>query len=197
MKSVLFVLIVAISFVACKQQVAVTAPKTEDKLSSSIFLLNSDWQNQDAKILKMNDLKGKTLVVVMIYTTCKAACPILVASMRKIESQVSVKNLDKTSFVLVSIDPKTDIPSRLKTFAEQNKMTATQWVFLTSNEYNTQEFANVLSMKYKKISPMDFSHSNIISVFAPDGTMQFQEEGLQINTEKIAGKVDEIVENYK
>ena len=68
------------------------------------------------------------------------------------------------------------------------------WVFLRSNEEATQEFANVLSMKYKKISPVDFSHSNIISIFNPDGELILQEEGANINTQKVADKVNEVVE---
>jgi protein SCO1/2 len=72
-------------------------------------------------------------------------------------------------------------------------MDADQWVFLTSNEDNTQELANVLSMKYKEISPMDFSHSNIITVFNPNGELVSQEEGLEINVAKVVGIVEKTV----
>lgn len=195
MKKLLGILLLAALFAACSQESK--SPKAvEEDMSASIFQLNSSWQNQDGKEMKLKDLQGKTLVVVMIYTSCKTACPLLVGAMKKIESQVSPKNLEKTSFVLVSIDPNTDTPARLKSFAKENNMTAPQWVFLRSSENNTQEFANVLAMKYKKISPMDFSHSNIITIFSPNGTMQLQEEGLNINTEKVAAEVDEVVSKY-
>lgn len=129
----------------------------------------------------------------MIYTSCKTACPILVADMKRIERQIRPAYFDKVSLVLVSIDPETDTPERLAEFAKTGGMDAPRWVFLRSNEAATQEFANVLSMKYKKISPVDFSHSNIISVFNPDGELILQEEGTGINAEKVAGKVNETV----
>lgn len=144
---------------------------------SSIFNLTSEWENQDAEKLQLKDLQGKTLVVVMIFTTCKSACPILVAKMRGIEEKISRKDIDKVSLVLVSIDPETDTPENLKKFAKKNNMDAPQWIFLRSTEAATQEFANVLSMKYKRISPIDFSHSNIISVFNEGGDLVSQEEG--------------------
>lgn len=144
---------------------------------SSIFNLTSEWENQDAEKLQLKDLQGKTLVVVMIFTTCKSACPILVAKMRGIEEKISRKDIDKVSLVLVSIDPETDTPENLKKFAKKNKMDSPQWIFLRSSEAATQEFANVLSMKYKRISPIDFSHSNIISVFNDGGDLVSQEEG--------------------
>lgn len=158
--------------------------------SDSIFNLSSQWQNQDGATLELKNLQGKTLVVVMIYTSCKTACPILVAKMKQIESKISRKNIHNVSLVLVSIDPETDTPKRLKEFAKHNKMDGSQWVFLTSNKAATQEFANVLSMKYKKISPIDFSHSNIISVFNTKGELVSQEEG-EINIEKVLNTVNE------
>ncbi|HRB18727.1 MAG TPA: SCO family protein, partial [Chitinophagales bacterium] len=149
--------------------------------------------NQYGETLKLKELKGKTLVVVMIYTTCKSACPILVADMKMIKEKIDKNNLKDVSLVLVSIDPETDTPERLAEFSKKGKMTVTFWIFLRGNTETTQEFANVLSMKYKKISPVDFSHSNIISIFSPDGTLVSQEEGTSINTQKVADKVNETV----
>ncbi|MBX2887709.1 MAG: SCO family protein [Ferruginibacter sp.] len=175
---------------ACKSP----APKQQEALpSNSVFNLTSQWQNQDGDTLQLQDLNGKTLVVVMIYTSCKSACPILVAKMKKIESKISRKDIDKVSLVLVSIDPETDTPEHLKEFAKTNGMDEKQWVFLRSNEEATHELANVLAMKYKKISPIDFSHSNIISVFNPSGVLVSQEEGLEINVDGVANTVAKTV----
>ncbi|HQG39036.1 MAG TPA: SCO family protein [Chitinophagales bacterium] len=188
MKKFIFFLIATALFTSCKHKTANT-----EIPSDSIFYLNSDWQNQNGQTLKLSELKGKTLVVVMIYTTCRTACPLLVADMKAIEQKINPDNLDKVSLVLVSIDPETDTPERLKKFANDRKMDAPHWIFLRGNEAATQEFANVLSMKYKKISPVDFSHSNIISIFNPVGKLVVQEEGTGINAAKVAEKVNETV----
>ena len=121
------------------------------------------------------------MVMVMIYTSCKAACPRLVADMRNIEAQFSEKELSNLKFVLVSIDPETDTPERLKTFSKENLMEDDHWMFLRGTPEDTREFAAVLAVSYKKISPMDFSHSNIISVFDENGLLIHQQEGLGVN----------------
>lgn len=172
-----------------------TKKHTEPLSSESIFQLTSQWRNQNGDSLQLKDLQGKTLAVVMIYTSCKSACPVLVSKMKSIESKISRENIKKISLVLVSIDPETDTPARLHEFAIKNEMTAPQWMFLTSNDAATQEFANVLSMKYKKISPIDFSHSNIISVFNPDGQLESQEEGA-IDVDKVAATLTSTVKKY-
>ncbi|MEO8933938.1 MAG: SCO family protein [Xanthomarina sp.] len=157
----------------------------ENEISEeSIFNLTSKWHTQDAEEIQLEDLKGKTLVMVMIYTSCKAACPRLVADMRNIEAQIPKKNINNLRFVLVSIDPKTDTPERLKSFSKENLMDAEHWTFLQGTESSVQEFANVLAVKYKKISPIDFSHSNIISVFNSNGELEHQQEGLGVNNKE-------------
>lgn len=176
-----------------------TNKKSEDKPISdlSIYNLPSKWTNQNGQNLEMKDLKGKVLVMVMIYTSCKAACPRLVADMRNIESRLSENIKPDVKFLLVSIDPEVDTPARLKEFAIANKMDGGQWEFLRSTEENTREFAAVLAVNYKKIAPLDFSHSNIISVFNAEGELIFQQEGLGVNSEATIKKITEEAEKIQ
>lgn len=176
-----------------------TADNTSAKKISdlSIYNLPSKWTNQDGKEIEMKDLKGKVLVMVMIYTSCKSACPRLVADMRNIESRLPEKIKENVKLVLVSIDPEVDTPERLKSFAIENKMDGDQWAFLRSTEDNTREFAAVLSVNYKKVSPMDFSHSNIISVFNVEGELAYQQEGLGVNSDETIQKITEEAEKAK
>ncbi|WP_240751520.1 SCO family protein [Flagellimonas onchidii] len=169
-------------------------PMEMDGISEeSIFNLTSKWNTEEGNTIALKDLKGKTLVMVMIYTTCKAACPRLVADMRNIEKQIPEAFNKDLQYVLVSIDPKTDTPEHLKAFAKENLMDAEHWTFLQGTEKSVREFANVLAVKYKQISPMDFSHSNIISVFDPQGELVHQQEGLGVDNRETIKKIIETV----
>lgn len=147
----------------------------------SVYHLPATWTTQDGEDIGLEDLRGNVLVMVMIYTSCKAACPRLVADMRGIEKQVAEKDLEKVKFIMVSIDPETDTPQRLKEFSKENLMEDDHWMFLRGTPEATREFAAVLAVSYKKISPIDFSHSNIISVFDEEGVLVHQQEGLGVN----------------
>lgn len=144
----------------------------------SVFQLPSSWTTQEGEAIQLEELRGDVLVIVMIYTSCQAACPRLVADMRNIQKNVSENANRETKYVFVSIDPEVDTPERLQAFAKENKMDNDQWLFLRGDLEDTREFAAVLAVNYKRISPMDFSHSNIISVFDKDGVLIHQKEGL-------------------
>ena len=158
----------------------------------SIYNLPSVWTTQNDEEIELKALKGDVIVMVMIYTSCKAACPRLVADMRAIEAEIPELKKDNVKLVLVSIDPKTDTPQRLKEFSIENEMATEQWLFLRGSEADTREFAAVLAVNYKKISPMDFSHSNIISVFNQEGELVHQQEGLAVNNQETVSKIIEL-----
>lgn len=181
----------------CNMDLKPVAEKTEkvvdsDEISDeSIFNLTTNWNTEEGETIQLKELKGKTLVMVMIYTTCKAACPRLVADMRNIEKQIP--KTDNLQYVLVSIDPETDTPKRLKEFAIENQIDGEQWTFLQGTKSGVREFANVLAVKYKEISPMDFSHSNIISVFNSEGELVHQQEGLGVDNKETVSTIKELI----
>ena len=191
MKNILLFLFSMLTLFSCKENTEQTAQNKENA-DSSIFLLDYKWQNQDAEELQLKDLKGKNLVMVMIFTSCRTACPILVGDMKKIHAKIEKNKLKDTSLVLISIDPTNDTPEVLKKFAAERNMDSEPWIFLRSDEESTREFANVLAVKYKKISPIEFSHSNIISVFNRNGELVSQEEGSGINSDAVAKTVNEL-----
>lgn len=160
----------------------------------SIFHLPSEWTTQDNDEIQLKDLQGKTLVVVMIYTSCQMACPRLVADMRHIDRDLPKSVKDKVQYVFVSIDPEVDTPKRLKEFAIENQMNHDKWMFLRGSKENTREFSAILAVSYKAIDPFDFSHSNIISVFNPQGELTYQREGLGLSNQ---GVIDAVLEACK
>lgn len=150
----------------------------------SIFNLPSNWTTQEGEAIELKDLRGKVVAMVMIYTSCQSACPRLVADMRNIAKQIPDDKTDQIQYVFVSIDPEVDTPERLKDFAIENKMDSDEWLFLRGTEEDTREFAAVLAVSYKRISPIDFSHSNIISIFNREGELIHQREGLSVDSDE-------------
>lgn len=200
MKKILLFALISMSIIGCQSKSDNKEEKeeiTKEELANkpisdlSIYNLPEKWTTQNGNEIELKELRGKVLVMVMIYTSCKAACPRLVADMRNIEKKIPKELSDKVQYIMVSIDPEVDTPERLKAFAKENQMDNEKWLFLSSNDEQTREFSAVLAVNYKRISPMDFSHSNIISVFNAEGELAFQQEGLEVNNDNTVSKIKE------
>lgn len=156
----------------------------EEMSDLSIYQLTMPWKTQEGEEITFQDLSGEVLVVTMIYTSCQSACPRLVEAVKTIESKVSASASSGVRYVFITIDPTYDTPERLKEYSIKKDMEDSRWLFLQGTEESVLEFANVVAVRYDRISPIEFSHSNIVTVFDQHGVMLHQEEGLNADYQK-------------
>ena len=154
------------------------APEAVEASADSIYQLDSKWRDQGDHERSLKSLGGRVQVLTMGYSTCKFACPRLLADMRLIESGLSKEVAAKTGFTFVSIDPETDTPARLAEYQKENKIDPSRWTLLTGETSSVQELAVVLGVQYRKVDAKDFAHSNMITVLNAKGEIIFRQEGL-------------------
>ena len=101
---------------------------------SSAKIPNTRILDQNGKQLNFyNDLiKGKTVAINFIFTTCTTVCPPLTATFRKVQQTAVERGLD-VKLVSVSVDPVVDTPERLRAFAEKFKVDQ-GWTFVTGDK---------------------------------------------------------------
>jgi cytochrome oxidase Cu insertion factor (SCO1/SenC/PrrC family) len=101
---------------------------------SSMKIPNSSVYDQDGKQLDFyTDLiKGKTVAINFIFTTCTASCPPLTATFRKVQQDSGQRGLD-VKLISISVDPTIDTPERLHAFAEKYNA-GPGWTFVTGNK---------------------------------------------------------------
>ena len=150
----------------------------EEASDGSIYQLRSQWRDDLGKQRILASLAGRPQVISMGYSTCKFACPRLLADMRLIESGLPAEVAANAGFVFVSIDPQTDTPQRLAAYRTENRLDSTRWTLLCGDEDAVQELAVVLGIQYRRIGDSDFAHSNVITVVNADGEIVHRQEGL-------------------
>lgn len=166
----IIILFIALVFMGPLQ---LSAQTPED---NSIFNLETTWTSQHKKKLQLKDIKGKTLVVTLIYASCPHVCPLTISDVIKIRDGLDAATREKTAFVLVTIDPKGDTPVVLQKLAEKRKIT--DWYLLNGGADGVLELAMVLGVKYKATKAGGFSHSNIITIVDAKGVITHQQKGL-------------------
>ncbi|HSE16158.1 MAG TPA: SCO family protein [Pyrinomonadaceae bacterium] len=95
---------------------------------------NTRILDQNGKQLNFYDdlIKGKTVAINFIFTTCTTVCPPLTATFRKVQQTAAERGLD-LKLVSVSVDPAVDTPERLRAFAEKFKVDQ-GWTFVTGDK---------------------------------------------------------------
>jgi protein SCO1/2 len=145
----------------------------------SIYQLESTWTTATEQSLRLGSLQGRVQLVAMIYTTCEAACPIIVSLMQRIATALPADLHPHVGFVLVTFDPERDTPAVLRAYRAKMHLDPTSWVLLTGPPDDVLELAMLLGIKYKREQSGDFLHSNVITVLNKAGEIVHRHEGLQ------------------
>jgi protein SCO1 len=77
-------------------------------------------------------IKGKTVAINFVFTTCTAICPSLTATFRRVQQDAAARGVD-VQLISVSVDPTTDTPERLSDYAAKFKA-GPNWTFVTGDK---------------------------------------------------------------
>src|SRR5688572_25749420 len=70
----------------------------------SLYHLASIWTTASGQRMRLGDLCGKARVIVMHYTLCEYACPMLISQVQSIANALSPEVQDQVGFVAVTVD---------------------------------------------------------------------------------------------
>ena len=105
----------------------------EDTSSLSSRIPDIPVYDQNGKRLNFySDLiKGKTVAINFIFTTCTTICPPLTATFRRVQQDLAIR-APEAKLISISVDPATDNPQRLNDFAARFKA-GPGWTFVTGD----------------------------------------------------------------
>ena len=88
-------------------------------------------QNGNPKNFYTDLIKGKTVAINFIFTTCTTICPPLTATFRRVQQGLTERALD-VQLISISVDPTTDTSERLRDFAAKFKA-GPGWTFVSGD----------------------------------------------------------------
>jgi protein SCO1/2 len=116
----------------CGMALKIGTPAPAADAGAPIRIPDVTVQDQNGRSLSFyTDLvKGKTVAINFIFTTCTTTCPLLAANFRKVQLDLGERAGRDVHLISISVDPLTDIPERLQAFAAQHHA-GPGWTFVT------------------------------------------------------------------
>jgi cytochrome oxidase Cu insertion factor (SCO1/SenC/PrrC family) len=88
-------------------------------------------------------VKGKTVAINFIFTTCTTICPPLTATFRRVQTDLGEHAGRDVRLISISVDPVTDVPERLRAFAAKFKA-GPGWTFVTGDKSEIDQLLKAL-----------------------------------------------------
>lgn len=163
------------------------SPEPSSASDRSLYAAGLAWTDDSGRPVKFSDFEGQAVVLALFYSSCPSSCPATVAAMKRFQASLPGSLRARTAFVLVSIDSEHDTPAALAAYRNERALPRETWSLLHGDADSVRELAMLVGEKYRSTGPLQFAHSNLITVLNRSGEIAYQRTGL-------AGADAEVVE---
>ncbi len=144
-------------FVVTRQEAGTPVASAGPAAKEGDAVPNFTLVNQDAKPIRINNYRGKSLLLTFIYTRCPVPdyCTLMSNNFAQIDRQLGqdAELYAKTHLLSVSIDPAYDEPKVLRSYGAAHteryeKETFAHWEFATGTNDQVKEIAQYFGLRY-------------------------------------------------
>jgi protein SCO1/2 len=161
------------------------------------FFPNTELTTQDGKKVRFYDdlIRGKIVVIDLIYTHCVDACPLETARLAQVQKMLGDAVGKEIFFYSISIDPKRDTPAVLKAYAEKYHA-GPGWLFLTGKKDEIDQLSKKIGL-YTEPDPNDRDGHTPSVLLGSEPTGQWMRNGATDNPRFLAMLIGDWLNNWK
>ena len=171
----------------------------DDALSTSQSAIGTEVGNHrfrglDGQSFELASLRGRPVVISMIYTSCHHVCPTITRSLASaVDTAREALGDDAFAVVSVGFDWKVDTPERMRQFAVQQGVDdVSDWYFLAGDPASVQSLADDLGFIFYP-SAKGFDHLAQTTIIDRDGVVYRQVYGATLATQAVVEPLKALV----
>lgn len=142
------------------------------------MVADHEFLDGSGRRVRLQDLRGKPVVVSLIYTSCYHICPTVTTNLARVV-RVARDALGDDSFSVLSIgfDTAVDTPDRMRMFAREQGIDMKGWHFLSAKAEDVDRLTGDLGFSYFR-SPKGFDHLIQATILDAEGRVYRQVYGI-------------------
>ena len=154
---------------------------------------NHILRDVEGQSFELASLRGKPLVISMIYTSCHHVCPTITRSLATaVDIAREALGEDSFSVVTVGFDWAVDTPDRMRLYASERRIEVPGWHFLAGDAPSIDALSQDLGFLFYP-SAKGFDHLTQTTVIDADGSVYRQVYGVDIEAQAFVEPLKELV----
>jgi protein SCO1/2 len=139
---------------------------------------NHTFLDGNGRQVTLEALRGKPVVISLIYTSCYHICPTVTTNLAKVVT-IARDALGDDSFSVLTIgfDTPVDTPDRMRVFAAQRNIDIGDWYFVSADADTLQGLADDVGFSYFR-TPKGFDHIIQATLLDSEGKVYRQVYGM-------------------
>ena len=136
--------------------------------ANSIYQLPVSFTDQQGRTSRLEDWRGKPLMISMFYSSCQFVCPRIVEALKRTEERVAPQQA-QLPVLMVSFDPARDDTAALHAMAEERYLDPKLWTLARTDARSVRKLAAALGIQYRELPSGEFNHSSVIILLDTQG----------------------------
>lgn len=143
----------------------------------SLYDLDLNLTDSDGQPRTLASFRGTPLSIVMLYTSCTAACPMLVADLLRFDQQLPQGA--KVHHLIVSLDPERDDVAALAALRDRHHLDKARFTVARADDEGVRQLAVALGVRYRKLADGSINHSSVLTLLDANGAVAERTDGLR------------------
>jgi protein SCO1/2 len=129
---------------------------------------SGQWVDETGRLTSLASLAGAPFILSAVFTSCTLRCPLTLEKLRAVDDAFRRRGAP-VSVRLLTLDPRTDTPERLRRFKEEHHLPES-WHFLRGSVDDTRALARSLGV-HVAYDDAHIDHDVQIAVFDGNGRL--------------------------
>ena len=151
------------------------------------------FRDIEGQSFELQSLRGKPLVISLIYTSCHHVCPVITANIER-NTNIAHEALGDDAFSIVTIgfDWRVDTPDRMRMYASAKNIDVPGWHFLSGDEASVAAISEAVGFQFFA-APKGFDHLSQTTILDAEGKVYRQVYGQDFDTQQFVEPLKELV----
>jgi protein SCO1 len=160
-----------------------------------------ELQDPDGRMVRLEDLRGKVVVLHFIYASCPDACPLHADLIGRVQEMVNqTPTREQVQFVTITTDPEIDTPEVLRDYGPAHGLDPANWIFLSSGpdrpEDTTRKLAESFGHGFTKTENGYQAHGVVTHVIDREGRWRANFHGLEFEPTNLVTYVNALANEH-
>ena len=128
---------------------------------------NALLRTQENKPVRFYDdlIRGKHVLINLMYATCEGACPIVTANLVKVYEALKDRMGKDLFMYSMTVKPEEDDPAALKNYAQMHRALRPGWTFLTGDPYDLETIRyRLFAMNHIALDTNIYGHTSFLMI---------------------------------
>jgi protein SCO1/2 len=128
-----------------------TITESKEQAKARAYFTDTVLKTHDGQNVRFYSdvMEGKTVVISFIFTNCEEACPLINASLQRVQARLGSRLGQDIVFVTITVDPETDTPAVLAKYRKRFKA-GDSWLWLTGDTASVEMVSERMGQVFER-----------------------------------------------